>query len=155
MMPPSAIQTKVREQPGGHIYVEVEVGGKKLQGKVDMTIYTTKELADKINLSYKKERDYVEGVKVKGIPIYRVAQDAGIRVRPWRGKVDISVGPLDERKFYLRMDFLDIAKAIIVSLATCSSQAMGKSYAIPMRREVEKEMVLSSVRFTKSLEVGT
>jgi len=38
--PLSAIQTKVDEQSGGHMYVEIEVGGKKLQAKVDTAMNT-------------------------------------------------------------------------------------------------------------------
>jgi len=54
----SAIQTKVGEQLGGRMYVETEVGGKKLQATVDTradTVYVAKELADEIHLPYKKE----------------------------------------------------------------------------------------------------
>ena len=50
----SAIQTKVGEQAGGRMYVETEVGGKKLQATVDTgadTVYMAKELADEIHPS--------------------------------------------------------------------------------------------------------
>jgi len=49
----SAIQTKVGEQLIGRMYVETEVGGKKLQTTVDTgadTVYMAKELADEIHL---------------------------------------------------------------------------------------------------------
>lgn len=41
------------------MYIETEVGGMKLEGKVDIgvdIVYIVKELADEISLPYKKEK---------------------------------------------------------------------------------------------------
>ena len=103
------------------MYVETEVGGKKLQATGDTvadTVYMAKELADEIHLPYKKERGYVKGVNAKSLPIHGVARGADIQIGPWKGKVDITVAPLDDRKFYLGMDFLDKARASIVPHAS-------------------------------------
>ena len=83
----SAIQTKVEEQLGGRMYVETEVGGKKLQATVDTgadIVYMAKELADEIHLSYKKERGYVKGVNAKSLPIHGIAQGTYIQIGPWK-----------------------------------------------------------------------
>jgi len=124
----SAIQTKVGEQTGRRMYVETKVEGKKLEATVDTradTVYMAKELANKIRLPYKKEKGYVKGVNAKNLPIHGVAHDVGIQIRPWKDKVDITIGPFDDRKFYLGMDFLDKAKAFIIPMPVpCSSRPM-------------------------------
>ena len=54
----SAIQSKVEEQASGHMFVETDVGGKKLQVMVDTgadNVHMVKELADKISTPYEKE----------------------------------------------------------------------------------------------------
>ena len=65
----------------------------------------------------KKEKDYVKEVNAKSLLIYRVARGTDSQVVSWRGKVDIIIGSLDDRKFYMGMDFLDKAKVIIVPYA--------------------------------------
>jgi len=154
----SAIQTKVGEQPGGRMYVETEVGGKKLQATVDTgadTIYMAKELADEIPLLSKKKRCYVKGVKVKSLPIHGIARNTDIQIRPCKGKVDITVASLDDRKFYLGMDFLDKAKAFIVPYAnTLFIMVDGQAHAIPMKRDAKKERVLPALQFSIHREVG-
>ena len=53
------------------------------------------------------------------------------------------------------MDFLNKAKAIIVPHAsTLFIMNNGQAHAIPMRREAEKEKMLTALRFTDSKEVG-
>jgi len=67
------------------MYVETEVGGKKLQATVDTgadIVYMAKELVDKIHLPYKKERGNVKGVNAKSLPIHGVARGADIRIGP-------------------------------------------------------------------------
>jgi len=119
------------------MYVETEVGGKKLQAVVVTeadTVYMAKELADEIHLPYKKERGYVKGVNEKSLPIHGVAHGADIRIGPWKGKIDITIAPLDDRKFYLGMDFLDKARAFIVPYAsTLFIMVDGQAHAIPMK----------------------
>ena len=53
-----AIQSKGGEQAGGCMFVETEVGDKKLQAMVDTgadNVYMAKELTDKISLPCKQE----------------------------------------------------------------------------------------------------
>ena len=102
------------------MYVEVEVGSKKLQALMDTgadTVYITKELADEISLSYKKKKGYVKGVNARSLPIHEISLSTDIQVGHWRGNVNITVTPLDDRKFYLGMNFLNKAKVIIVPKA--------------------------------------
>ena len=113
----SVIQSKAGEQAGGRIYVETKVGGKKLPATVDTRadkVYMEKELADKISLPYKKKKGYVKGDNAQSLPIHGVAQGTDIQVGPWRGKSDITFAPLNNRKFYMGLEFLDKAKGIIV-----------------------------------------
>ena len=53
---------------------------------------------------------YLKGLNAKSLPIYRVAQGAGIKIARQTGKVDITVASLDDWKFYLGIDFLNTAK---------------------------------------------
>jgi len=119
------------------MYVETEVGGKKLQATVDTgadTVYMAKELTDEIHLPYKKERGYVKGVNAKSLPIHGITRGTDIRIGPWNCKIDITVTPLDDQKFYLGMDFLDKARAFIVPYAsTLFIMADGQAHAIPMK----------------------
>jgi len=106
----SATQSKVGEQAGSRMYVDTGSGGKKLQATVDMgvdKVYMAKELTDEISLPYKKEKGYVKGVNAESLPIHGVARGTNIQVGAWKGKVDITVAPLDDRKFYVGMDFLN------------------------------------------------
>jgi len=73
-----------------------------------------KELVDEISLLYRKEKDYVKGVNAKSLPTQGLARGTDIQVGPWRGKSDITFAPLNNRKFYMGLEFLDKAKAIIV-----------------------------------------
>jgi len=87
------------------------------------------------------------------LPIHGIARDADIQIGPWKGKVDITVAPLDDRKIYLGMDFLDRAKAFIVPYASnLFITADGQVHSIPMRREAKKERMLPALRFSKDKE---
>jgi len=71
----------VGEQAISRMYVEIKVGGKKLQATVDMgadKVYMEKELVDEISLPYKKEKGYVKEVNAKSLPIHGVAQNTNI-----------------------------------------------------------------------------
>jgi len=67
------------------MYVEIEVGGKKLQAMMDTgadKVYMAKELADEISLPYKKKKGYVKGVNARSLPIYGVTRGTNIQVGP-------------------------------------------------------------------------
>ena len=53
----------------------------------------------------RRKRD-VKEVKAKSLPIHGVAHGANTRIRLWRGKFDITVASLDDRKFHVGMNFL-------------------------------------------------
>ena len=89
------------------------------------------------------------------MPIHGVARGTDIQIGPWKGKVDITVAPLDDRKFYLGMDFLDKAKAFIVPYAsTLFIMVDGQAHAIPIKRDAEKEKVLPALQFSIHRETG-
>lgn len=140
------------------MYVEAKVKGKKLQTTMDTgadTMYTTKELTYEFCLPYKKERGMVKGVNAKSLPIHWVARGADIQSRLWSGHVDIIVAPLDNHKFYLRMDFLDRAKAFIAPYAsTLFIMVDGQVHLIPIRQDAKKEKVLAAFGFPKDKEPG-
>ena len=140
------------------MYVDTGVGGNKLQKTVDTgaeKVYMVEELANKISLPYNKEKGYVKGVNPKSLPMHGVARGTNIQVERRKGKVDITVAPLDDRKFYLGMDFVNKVKPIIVPHAgTLFIVNNGQPHAIPIRREFEKEKVLTALRFPESKEVG-
>jgi len=60
-----------------------------------------KELADEVGLSYIKEGKYVKGVNARSLPIHGVARGTPIQIGQKKGKVDITVAPLNDKKFYL------------------------------------------------------
>ena len=140
------------------MYVETEIGGKKLQVTVDTgadKVYMAKEIADEISLPYKKEKGYVKGVNAKSLPIHGVVRGTDIQVGPWRGKVDITVAPLDDLNFYLGMDFLDKVKGVIVPhTSTLIIPDNGRVHAIPIKREAHKEKVLPALQFSERREEG-
>ena len=137
------------EQPSGCMYVETIVGGKKLQAMVDMgvdTVYIARELANKIHLPYKKERGYVKGVNTKSLPIHVAARGTDIRIRPCKGKINITIACLYDRNFYLGMNFLDRAKPSIVLYAnTLFITTTGQAHLILMRWDSKKERVLPAL----------
>jgi len=53
----------------------------------------------------------------KAYQYVELARGTDIRIGLWKSKVDITIAPLDDRKFYLGMDFLDSAKTFIVPYA--------------------------------------
>jgi len=77
-----------------------------------------KELVNEISLSYKKEKGNFKGVNTKSTLIDGVACTADIQIGPWKGKVDITATPLEDRKFYFGMDFLNKARCFIVPYAS-------------------------------------
>jgi len=82
----------------------------------------------------KKVKGYVRGVNAKRLPIHGFACGADIRVRLWTGKVNIIAAPLDDRKFYLGMDFLERAKDFMVPYGnTLFSTTNGQLHEISMR----------------------
>jgi len=70
-----------------------------------VTVYMAKELADEVGLSYTNEKGFVKEVNARILPIEGVARGSLIQLGQWRGMVDITVAPLDDKKFYLASIF--------------------------------------------------
>jgi len=79
------------------MYVETAVARNQVQAMVDIvadTVYTVKELADRISLLYKEGKRYMKGLNVIGLPIYGVGRGTDIRVQLWRDLADTSATSL-------------------------------------------------------------
>ena len=99
------------------MYVETIINGKPLQALLDTgadTVYMAMELTEEVALSYTKVGGYVKGVNAKSLLIKGVARGTSIQIGQWKSKVDITVAPLDNKKFYLGINFLDAVKAHLV-----------------------------------------
>ena len=93
------------------------IKGKPLQVILDIgadMVYMAKELPDGVGLSYTKEKGFVKGLNARSLPIECITRGALIQIGQWRGKADITVAPLDDKKFYLGINFLNMAKAFLV-----------------------------------------
>ena len=138
----NAIQAKVEGQPCGRMYVETIINGKPLQAMLDTrayTVYMAKELADEVGLSYTKEKGFVKGVNARSLPIECVAWGALIEIGQWQGKVDITVVLLDDKKFYLGIDFLDMVKTFLVSYTnTMCILEEGQPCIVLVKREIDE-----------------
>ena len=45
---------------------------------------------------------------------YHVDHAAQIQISQWKGKADITIAPLDDKKFYLGIDFFNMVKAFLM-----------------------------------------
>ena len=153
----SNIPTEERGPSKGRMYVETIVKGTMLKATVDTDaddIYMAKELAEEIGLKYKRERGFVKGVNAECVAINGRARGIDIRIGPWEGKIDITVTPLDEKKFYLGMGFFNRVKSFVVPYAnTLFILDRGKEYTVPVKREPKKDKMLSSLEFIE--DTGT
>ena len=81
-------------------------------------------------------------VNVKSLLIYGVAQGVNIWIEPCGGKIDIIEALLGDQKFYMGINYLRIAKAVIVPYVnTLFIMGSGWAQVIPMRRKVKEEKV--------------
>ena len=55
----------------------------------------------------------MKGVNARSLPIECVARGAFTQIGQWKGKTDITVTHLDDKKFYLGINFLDAVKAFL------------------------------------------
>ncbi|XP_048231260.1 uncharacterized protein LOC125370291 [Ricinus communis] len=152
----NAIQAKVEQKPRGRMYVETNIGGRSIQAMVDTradTVYMAKEVADSIKLPYKKEKGFIKGVNAKRLPIIGVARGTNIRIGQWQGKVDITIAPIDDQRFYLSMDFLDMVKAFLVPYAnTMCIMENGQPCVVPIKRELSQDKMVSAIQLSKGVK---
>ena len=151
----NAIHAKVEGKPRGRMYVEAIINGKPLQAMLDTgadTVYMAKELADEVGLSYTKEKGFVNGVNARSLPIAGIARDAPIQIGQWKGKADITVAPLDDKKFYLGINFLDEVKAFLEPYTdTMCIMETGEPCVVPVKRELSEGQMLSTLQVSKGV----
>eukprot|EP00257_Ricinus_communis_P019332 XP_015578290.1 uncharacterized protein LOC107261709 [Ricinus communis] len=152
----NAIQAKVEQKPRGLMYVETNIGGRSIQAMVDTgadMVYMAKEVADSIKLPYKKEKGFIKGVNAKRLPIIGVARGTNIRIGQWQGKVDITIAPIVDQRFYLGMDFLDMVKAFLVPYTnTMCIMENGQPCVVPIKRELSQDKMVSAIQLSKGVK---
>ena len=136
--------------------METIINGKQLQAMLDTvadTVYMAKELAKEVGLSYTKEKGFVKGVNARSLPIEGVARGALIQIGQWKGKADITVAPLDDKKFYLGIDFLDMVKAFLMPHTnTMCIMETGEPCVIPVKREANEKTMLSALQVSRGFK---
>jgi len=69
-----------------------------------------------------------------------------IQISQWQGKANITIAPLDDKKFYLGIDFLDMVKAFLVPYAnTMCTMEKGQPCVVPVKREISEGKMLSTL----------
>jgi len=82
-----------------------------------------------------------------------VARGVLIQIGRWKGKADITVAPLDDKKFYLGIDFLDTVKAFLVPYSnTMCTMETGKPCVVPVKREINEQNMLSALQLSKGVK---
>lgn len=152
----NAVQANVEEQPHARMYVETEIKGKSIKALVDTgadTMYMAKELADEMGLVYMMEKGYFMGVNANSLPIDGVARDTPIRIGQWQGKADITIAPIDDKKFDLGIDFIDKVKAFLVPYAnTMCIMEKGQPCVVLVIREIDESKMLCALQHSKGLK---
>ena len=145
-----------RGQPCGHMYVETIINCKPPQAMLDMgadTVYMAKELADEVDLSYTKEKGFIKGFNARSLPIEGVTRGALMQIGLWQGKANITVASLDDKMFYLGIDFLDMMKTFLEPYAnTMCIMEKGQHCVVPLKRENDEGKMLSVLQFTKGIK---
>ena len=97
-----------------------------------------------------KRGGYVKGVNARSLPIHGVAHGTPIQIGQWKGKIDITVAPLDDKKFFLGIDFLDAVKAHLVPYTDnlCIMET-GQPCNVPMKRGIDEGNMLSALQLSK------
>jgi len=112
-----------------------------------------KELTEEVGLSYTKEKGFVNGVNARSLPIEGVVRGALIQIDQWKGKADIIVAPLDDKKFYLGIDFLDTVKAFLMPHTnTMCIMETGQPCVVLVKREVNESKMLSALQVSKGFK---
>lgn len=73
------------------------------------------------------------------------------QIGQWKGKADIVIDPLDDKKFYLGMGFLDEAKARLLT-RTDTQKKDKEGCDVPVWREMDEGKVLSARKLAKGLK---
>jgi len=138
------------------MYVDTLINGKPLQALLDTradAVYVAKQLADEVGLSYTKEEGYVKGVNARSVPIHGVTQGTPIQISQWKGKVNITIAPLDDKKFILGIDLPNAMKAHLVPyIDTLCIMETGQPCNVPAKRGIDEGNILCALQFSKELK---
>lgn len=108
--------TKEASKPSKSLmYVEALVDGKATRALVDTGAthnFVSAEEAKRLKLEVAKEPGWLKAVIADARPIHGATRGVELQVGAWKGKVDLSVVPLDDHQVILGMDFLRQAKAV-------------------------------------------
>jgi len=116
-----------------------------LDTKAD-TAYMAKELANKVGLSYTKEKGFIKGVNARSLPVEGITRGALTQLGQWQGKADITIAPLDDKKFYLVIKFFNMVKAFLVPYTnTMCSMKKGQPCVVPVKSEIGEGKMLSTL----------
>ncbi|OAY65869.1 Endo-1,4-beta-xylanase A [Ananas comosus] len=111
----------VRGQPSGDklrrrelMFVDVILNGRTTRAMIDTGAthnFVAEAEAKRLGLTLEKDARRIKAVNSELRPIAGVAKDVEIAIGPWRGKANLTVGPLDDFGVILGMDFLVSSKA--------------------------------------------
>ena len=76
--------------------------------------FVSEEEARRLKLQTSKEAGWLKAVNSAAKPSQGVARGVIMKIRPWEGKVDFTVAPMDDFKIVIGMDFLRQVKAVHV-----------------------------------------
>ena len=102
-------QAKKQPQSKGLMYVEAKVNGMSTKAMIDTGTthnFVSEEEARRLKLSTSKEAGWLKAVKSTAKPSQGVARGVTIKIRPWEGKIDFTVAPMNDFKIVIGMDFL-------------------------------------------------
>ena len=104
-----AKQAKKQPQSKGLMYVEAKVNGMSTKAMIDTGTthnFVSEEEARRLKLPTSKEAGWLKEVNSTAKPSQGVARGVIIKIRPWEGKIDFTVAPMDDFKIIIGIDFL-------------------------------------------------
>ena len=152
-----AKQAKKQPQSKGLMYVEVKVNGMSTKAMIDTGTthnFVSEEEARRLKLPTSKEAGWLKAVNSAAKPSEGVNRGVTIKIRPWEGKIDFTVAPMDDFKIVIGMDFLRQVRvvpipflrsmAILEDEAPCMVPTISESKA--------KTPMLSAMQLEKGLK---
>ena len=93
------------------MYVEAKVNGMSTNTGATHN-FVSEEEARRLKLQTSKEAGWLKAVNSAAKPSQEVARGVTIKIRPWEGKIDFTVAPMDDFKIVIGMDFLRQVRAM-------------------------------------------
>ncbi|ERN13245.1 hypothetical protein AMTR_s00040p00232750 [Amborella trichopoda] len=104
------VETKRPKAPSkGLMYIETYINRKAAKAMIDMGAthnFVSKDEAKRLGLWFAEETGWVKAVNSRAKPIHDTACGVDICTSQWRGKIDLSIVPMDDYQVVLGMDFL-------------------------------------------------